>query len=921
MTNRIVKIVLRGDVSNLVAGLKVASTATADAANRMTGASKEATKYRASLSSVGSVAGKVGLVAAAGLGAIVVATARFDKAMSAVQAATHESASSMETLRAAAIKAGADTVYSASEAAGAIEELAKAGVSTKDILAGGLSGSLNLAAAGAIEVGDAAEIAATAMTQFSLGGDKVTHIADLLAAGAGKAQGGVDDLGMALKQSGLVASQTGLTIEETTGTLAAFASAGLIGSDAGTSFKTMLQSLTPTGAKAASEMDRLGITAYDAQGNFVGMTKFADSLKNGLKDLSVEQQNAAMKTIFGSDAVRAASVVFAQGGSGIQSWIDKVDESGYAAETAATRLDNLSGDLEQFKGSLETALIGAGEDSQGGLRDLVQGATNAVNVFNNLPGPVRSSTVALLGITAILGGGLWFTAKTIAGVAAMRANLVALGPAGARAAAGMRAAGVAAAAFAAIDIGTSLAESLDDRSTGEIDKLGKSLQSLAKSGKATGDLADLFGDDLHGKSVRFGKDMGGIGDALKSFSDLSDDGGLTETFTWLKGGGPVGNKGGLYAQVDAIKDMDSALSRLSKNDPEAAAKAFSELSKRAKDTGASAADISAAFPSMTAAMDSAGDASKQTADEITALGGEADSAAGDVKKLNDALDGLLDPLLGQDAAMSAWKESISTLSGELRKNGNTLDSNTHKGRENRNAIRDRVEALKASVQADGEAGATAGEMSAKMLRGAAGILRAGEAAGISRGKMKSYLATLGLTPSQIKTVIQAETGDALNKVRNLQQFINGMHGKTVKIHIEGGTPGGITKASGGIVDYYANGGIRENHIAQIAPAGSMRVWAEPETGGEAYIPFASSKRKRSQEIALETVSRLGGVAAFADGGTHGVGGSSGAMSLSLVGARVSIDKNGIGTFVDGRIEAAISGQENFTAGQRRAGSR
>src|SRR5690606_21053977 len=73
------------------------------------------------------------------------------------------------------------------------------------------------------------------------------------------------------------------------------------------------------------------------------------------------------------------------------------------------------------------------------------------------------------------------------------------------------------------------------------------------------------------------------------------------------------------------------------------------------------------------------------------------------------------------------------------------------------------------------------------------------------------------------------------------------------------------------VDFYANGGIRrENHVAQIAPAGAWRVWAEPETGGEAYIPLAPSKRQRSRVVAEETVGRLGGrVEWLADGGLRG----------------------------------------------------
>lgn len=70
--------------------------------------------------------------------------------------------------------------------------------------------------------------------------------------------------------------------------------------------------------------------------------------------------------------------------------------------------------------------------------------------------------------------------------------------------------------------------------------------------------------------------------------------------------------------------------------------------------------------------------------------------------------------------------------------------------------------------------------------------------------------------------------------------------------------------------FHANGGLYERHDAQIAKAGTWRVWAEPETEGEAYIPFARSKRGRSREIATQTVQRLGGaVQWFANGGISG----------------------------------------------------
>lgn len=117
----------------------------------------------------------VGMTAAAGLA--VKKFADFDQAMSSVAATGDDARKSLASLRQAAIDAGADTAFSATEAAGAVEELAKAGVSASDILGGGLAGSLDLAAAGGLGVAEAAEYASIAMTQFKLEGKDVTHVA------------------------------------------------------------------------------------------------------------------------------------------------------------------------------------------------------------------------------------------------------------------------------------------------------------------------------------------------------------------------------------------------------------------------------------------------------------------------------------------------------------------------------------------------------------------------------------------------------------------------------------------------------------------------------------------------------------------------------------------------------------------------
>jgi hypothetical protein len=129
--------------------------------------------------------------------------------------------------------------------------------------------------------------------------------------------------------------------------------------------------------------------------------------------------------------------------------------------------------------------------------------------------------------------------------------------------------------------------------------------------------------------------------------------------------------------------------------------------------------------------------------------------------------------------------------------------------------------------------------------------------------------------------VSASTGAALAGVQNVAGAVAALKDKTIylttvkhTVFTTTGTPGKVDPvhrdyADGGVVDYYANGGIQrggvrrfaggaENHVAQIAPAGSWRVWGEPETGGEGYVPFAMSKRPRSRAITEEIVRRLGG---------------------------------------------------------------
>lgn len=548
----------------------------------------------------------VGGAVSAGFGVMLKTYADFDKAMSGVQAATHETTQNMRLLREEAIRVGADTSFSAGEAAQGIEELAKAGVSTKDILGGGLSGALDLAAAGSLGVGKAAEIAATAMTQFKLEGDQIPHLADLLAAGAGKAQGSVEDLGAALNQSGLVAAATGLSIEETTGTLAAFASAGLLGSDAGTSLKTMLQRLQAPSDKAAGLMEDLGVNMYDANGAFAGMESLAGDLTHGLGQMTQAERDAAMATMFGSDAVRAANVLYSQGAEGVAKWTEAVDDAGYAAKTAAIMQDNLAGDIEKLGGAFDTVFLQAGGPANDMLRSMTQSLEDVVDWV----GTLSPEVLGVIGVlTGFLGAGLLVTGMVLALVPKITETVGAFkdlksSSAGGATALGKvgKAAGLAAIAVAALQIVGAIFTKKDTTSA---EDYANAIFKVVKAGKSA-QSSDL--DEIFQKWTTLGSSTKGvdtINSMTKSVSTLANQSGfdkINKNLNFMNGWFNLPDD--KITQVEGkFKDLGEAMGDLAKNGRmEETRKVFRTVTEEFERNGKGAQDAMNAMPGYSDAL-------------------------------------------------------------------------------------------------------------------------------------------------------------------------------------------------------------------------------------------------------------------------------------------------------------------------------
>jgi TP901 family phage tail tape measure protein len=295
-----------------------------------------------------------------GASAVKVAS-EFEVSMAQVAVATDTPIAGLKNLSDLAKQLGADTIFSANEASNAMLELAKAGLTPAEIEAGALENTLNLAAASGMALAESAIVMAAGMNTFNLGASDSVSIVDALAGAANASAADVADIAMALEQTGQQAVASGLTIQETTAALAAFADAGVRGSDAGTSFKTFLQRLNPVSGEASRTMKQLGIDFFDSAGNMKDLAGISGEVQKGFSGLTQEQRLAAMQTIFGSDALRAANILFEEGATGIQEYIDATNKSGAAQDMASARMSGTAGALEAMKGSIETASLALGE--------------------------------------------------------------------------------------------------------------------------------------------------------------------------------------------------------------------------------------------------------------------------------------------------------------------------------------------------------------------------------------------------------------------------------------------------------------------------------------------------------------------------------------------------------------------------------
>ena len=347
----------------------------------------------------------------------------FNDAMSQAAGALDKPLSEMEDLRQLAIQTGQDTVFSATDAGNAITELAKGGLTEADIKAGALKTTMDLAASSGMDLGEAANVVVQAMGAFGLSANESAEAANALAGAAAASSTDVEPLTQALAQCSAGAKNAGWSIQETTAVLARFADAGIEGSDAGTSLKTMLQRLAAPTSEAATKIETLGIKTRDASGNLLGAAEMAQELQDKLGGLDAASRDAALSAIFGSDAMRAATVMMDSGTEGLQKYIGAANDQEAAQRLANSQMSDGSRAIEELKGSLETAAIQIGDTLAPIVQKVAELITALVNKFSALPEGVQQVIVVVGILVAALGPLLMVIGQISLGISAVAGTL------------------------------------------------------------------------------------------------------------------------------------------------------------------------------------------------------------------------------------------------------------------------------------------------------------------------------------------------------------------------------------------------------------------------------------------------------------------------------------------------------------------
>lgn len=329
----------------------------------------------------------------------------FEAKMSRVKAISGATGEDFEKLSNQALQLGQDTAFSASECADGMENLASAGFSVNETM-DAMPGLLDLAASSGEDLATSSDIAASTLRGFGLEASQAGHVADVLAKNAAATNAAVADTGEAMKYVAPNAKAAGLSLEEVTGAIGELANAGIKGSQAGTTLRTALVRLAKPADPAAAAMKQIGFEAFDSAGKMKPLSTIVGELNEKTKNLTDEQKQNTIATIFGTEALSGMTVLMQNGKEGLDGLTGELKKcDGAAKEMATTMQDNTKASIEQAFGALETAGIKALKAAAPMIKEVAEKVGELADKFSSLS-PETQEFIVKAGMAAIATGPL-----------------------------------------------------------------------------------------------------------------------------------------------------------------------------------------------------------------------------------------------------------------------------------------------------------------------------------------------------------------------------------------------------------------------------------------------------------------------------------------------------------------------------------
>ena len=903
MARKVATILSLEGVQQVVAGFKQAGNAAQEYATKASSTFDKATSYvnkhSATITQLGGIATKAGLIAAAGLAAVTKAAMDWESSWAGVLKTVDGTPAQLAALEtelrslAKSMPATHEEIAAVAEAAGQLGiQRENVAAFTKTMIQLGETTNLS------------ADVAATSLAKFmNIMGTSQSQVgrlgAALVALGNDGASTEADIMSMSMRIAA-AGKQVGMSEADVMGFANALASVGVEAEMGGTAISMSFKQIDAAVRQGGASLDLIAKTSGKTSAEFVKAWKTdaasatADfvgglgKMQSKGEDVNKVLDDLGMTGIRQSDSLLRLASATAEAGNSQDLLREslKLGAEAYAENTALTdeyakRAETAASQAKVAWNNIKDAAIETGQSMLPVVADIAQVVADLASAFGDLPDGVQD--FALGSAAVIAAGGLMFGAltKVVTTVSSLKSGLVEMGVEGRTASLSMGAIGVAL-TIASVALGawigqqaeaTALANEYADAIRAQGSAIGEQSNQLANA-KLEQDGALKSADTLGLKYADLTAAVQGNADAYGRIADR-----ITEVQrAWDNG---KATKEEYQATQNLNKVLGKQREAYGEGAESAARKA--EADKQAADSAESASDgvdtLTGSIKENTAATQEALQAAQQWGNILLALS-------------------------GSNIAVEA---AIDSLTGSIEKNGQTLDINTEQGRNNQQALDNLASAGMRQIQTLVESKASTEELTAKQQyltdQWVAGAVQAGMLEGDARALAAAYFALPETESTDVSAPGVEYTQEQIDALRKkiedvpaekrstiLSAWKRGdydavvaglaaLQDKTVTIttnYVVNGYPTISTGArdfkeakDGAIVDYLAAGGIRgywsgytrpkrrEHHIAEIAPAGSWRVFGEPETGGEAYIPLASAKRGRSTAILDQVADRFG----------------------------------------------------------------